>query len=130
MTPLRILVSSPDPEIGIFLKARLSPSRYKVITCQAGANFVEIAQQERPEIVVLEWDGAPVETVLMEIALLKSIRPEVRLIALSRESSMEDIQIVEHGVFYYLTREWRPVIVDIIQAAVQSYQSLVADHER
>ena len=58
----------------------------------------------------------------VEIAVLKNIRPEVRIIALSREPSKEDAQVVERGVFYYLAQDWRPVIVDVIQAASRSYR--------
>lgn len=120
MTPVRVLVNSPDREIGDFLKRKLSPLQWEITTTRPGPAFVEAAQRERPEIAVIDRIHERPEAAQVEIAVLKNIRPEVRIIALSGDPSREDVRVVERGVFYYLAQDWRPVIVDIVQAASRS----------
>ena len=121
-TSIRVLVNSPDRDIGDFLKERLFLPQWEVISTRPGPEFVEVAQRERPEIAVIDRIHERLAAAQVEIAVLKNIRPEVRIIALSREPSKEDAQVVERGVFYYLAQDWRPVIVDVIQAASRSYR--------
>ncbi|MEW6749489.1 MAG: hypothetical protein AB1505_00740 [Candidatus Latescibacterota bacterium] len=123
MALVRVLVSSPSPEIGAYLREMLPAAGWEVIATQPGPAFVEAAQHERPEVAVLDCIHERPQTAQLEIAVLKSMRPGVRIIALSGRSSPQDVPVVAQGVFYYLAQEdWRAVLAAVVQAAGQSRQ--------
>jgi hypothetical protein len=61
----------------------------------------------------------------MEIAFLKELRPEVRIIALSQAPSASDGWVAEQGVFYYMTVTEGGELARIIEAAAR--QAMKAD---
>jgi AmiR/NasT family two-component response regulator len=98
-----------------------SGSEFEVSTVEAGAEFVERALRERPEIAVVQTDHCSSD-IEARVAALKGACPDVRIIVLSPASSPEDGAIVELGVFYYLAGLWREKLVQVVEAAARSYR--------
>ena len=117
---VRVFVSSPSKLVWDFLKDRLPAARFSVTAVQPGATFLETVRREHPDIAVIDCFEKNVEAAQLEISLLKDIQPEVRIIALSKESSPEDALIVELGVFYYMTAPVGMELVQVIEAAAGS----------
>lgn len=120
MRMFRVLVNSLDTAIGDFLKGRLSPSRFEVVPVQPGLGFIDAACRERPEIAVLDCVHERLDAVPMEVAVLKEIRPKVRIIVLSGKSSTKDASVVEQGIFYYMTVPVGPALIQVIEGAAQA----------
>lgn len=117
---LRVMVVSTQKEVGDFLKGNLSPTRFTVSTVSPGAGFVQAARREHPDIAVLDSVDTRSGAAQLEIELLKEIRPQVRIIALTQKSSPGDADIVEQGVFYYMISIVGVELIQIIEAAARS----------
>ena len=117
---LKVMMSSLDARLSEFLQRRLSPADFVVVEAQHGAHFFETARREHPEIAVIDCTPERAEASQLEIALLKDIRPEVRIIAISRRSTEEDAKVVEQGVFYYTTEPSGEELIQVIEAAARS----------
>ncbi len=117
---VKVLVSGHDKHLSEFLKQRLSPFRFSVISVVPGAPFLETARREHPEIAVIDCLPERGEAAQMEIAVLKDIKPEVRIIAVSQESTQEDAKVVEQGVFYYTIASAGDELLQVIEAAAHA----------
>jgi DNA-binding response OmpR family regulator len=124
---MRVLVDSPDPATGEFLEGNLPPDRFQVVTVGSRLGFVEFARQQRPEIAVLDWVHEGPEAVQLKIAVLKQIRPQVRIIAMSERPSVRDAKIVEEGIFYYLGAAVGVQLVRVVEAAACAFQARAAE---
>ena len=116
---LQVMVVSPEGTIGEFLKANLSPSYFRVSVVSPGAGFVPASRREHPEIAVIDSVDERPAAAQLEIELLKEICPEIRIIALTQKSSPKDADIVEQGVFYYMTSIAGAELIQIIEAAAR-----------
>jgi DNA-binding response OmpR family regulator len=121
VTRVRVLVDSPDPATAEFLQRSLKPERFQVVAVGPTASFVEVARHERPEIAVLDWVQESPEAAQLKIAVLKGIRPQVRIIAMSERPSMRDARIVEEGIFYYFGAMIGTQLVRVVEAAAGTY---------
>ncbi len=117
----RLLASSDEAALGDFLIAQLPTTQFSVSPVRPGAAFVEAVRRERPHIAVLDLSAGRTDAVLMEIATLKQMCPESRIIVISEQSSTEDAMVIEAGVFFYLVtqREQDRDLLRIIDAAAQ-----------
>lgn len=120
MKPFKVLVISSDGAMQKFVEERLRRSEFVVVPVQPGPAFLKTVRQEHPQIAVIDCVPFRLETSQMEIALLKDIQPDVRIIALSEESSVEDAKIVEQGIFYYMTAPVGAELIQVIKAAGRS----------
>lgn len=118
---IRILVDSPDPKTVEFLRKQLSDARFKIISTNKSQQFLELARQEQPHIVVIDKIHERQETVLQQIISLNESRPEIRIIAISEQSSPNDAPVIEQGLFYYLTLPVGAELIRIIEAAVTEF---------
>jgi|GEM_PF-2159247 len=119
MSPSSLLVNSPDPALAEFLERELDPARYRVLVARPGPDFVETVRRGRPQIAVLDRVHERPNVVQIEIAVLRDARPDVRIVALSSESSPKDADIVERGIFYYMTLPAGPELIRVIEAAAR-----------
>ncbi|HSE42433.1 MAG TPA: hypothetical protein VLH08_16830 [Acidobacteriota bacterium] len=119
MKLFKVLVCSPSGGIQNFVEYQLPASEFSVVAVQPGPEFVEIARREHPDIAVIDCVPHRLDAAQMEIAFLKDIRPDVRIIALSEESSVEDAKIVEQGIFYYMTAPPGRELIQVIVAAAR-----------
>lgn len=115
---IRILVDSPDPKTVEFLKKQLSDARFKIIATNKGQHFLELARREQPHIVVIDRIHERQEIVRQQIMALHEVRPEIRIIAISEQSSPNDAPVIEQGLFYYLTLPIGAELIRIIEAGV------------
>ena len=117
---VRILINSPDSELAQALQKELEPGEYSVSDARPGPSFVRTVRGEKSDIVVFDRVHEHPEASEVEIAIVKDIRPEARIIVISGKSSERDAKIIEQGVFYYLTRGTSSELVRVIKAAAQS----------
>lgn len=115
-----VLVSSRDSKWCGFLQEHLPPREFQVLGPVQLVEFFEVAKKSRPQIAVLECLPAHGESVQMQVALLKDLRPEIRIIVISRQSSEEDGRIVEQGLFYYTSDPDGFELVQLVEAAALS----------
>ena len=120
MKPFKVLVSSSSWSIQEFVKNQLPQSEFTVVAVQPGPVFLETVRREHPQIAVIDCVPLRLEAAQMEIAFLKDTQPDVRIIALSEESSAEDAKIVEQGLFYYMSSIAGMELIQIIEAAARS----------
>lgn len=117
----RVLTTGTHSQVDTFLKNNLPTRRFVVIDTLSGQPFVEAARKFRPNIVLFGNADATQETVRMEIAVLKEIVPQAKILVLSGESTRADAVLVEPGVFYYGTGVSDSNLLRIIQAAAQDF---------
>ncbi len=118
--PLRVLLTSPDPDLIKLLESALSSPEFTVASTPPGSSFIQIARRERPQIAVIDRIHERAQAAQMEIAVLRDLRSDVRVIILSQEPSPGDASVVEQGVFYYLTAPSPSRIVSVVRAAAAS----------
>ncbi len=120
MSVFKVLVDSPDAAMGEFLKDQLPRSEYRVISTRPGPAFIGAAHCELPDIAVIDRVHERPDAALMEVAVLKEVRPDIRIIVLSERSSPKDAGIVEQGIFFYMTRPEISGLVQVIEAAAKA----------
>ncbi len=119
MSEFRILVSSADPSLARFIDAALPGGAFEVLPSCLAKDAVEVVLDQSPDLLLFEVDrksGSPAET----LRIIRKVRPELRIIALSSDSCPEDAEIVEVGLFYYATRPVGADLVQVIEAAVHT----------
>ena len=112
-----ILIISPDPTVASYLGAHLPASAFALEAVRPGADATARACREPLAVAIVDRIEQRPEAAQLEISLLKRTQPQVRVIAISRDSSHRDAGIVEQGLFYYWTGRPRPALVDLVQAA-------------
>jgi DNA-binding NtrC family response regulator len=117
MSRLNVLVISPGSETGSWLASRLSPGRFAVSTARPGPDLIRAVRLDRPHVAVLDGIHSRPGVAPLEVALLKDHSPDVRIVALSGESSDLDGDVIEQGVFCYLAGCRRDELLRVIEAA-------------
>lgn len=117
---MRVLVISPDQDLGELLLQELAPTEFQVLARRPGPGVIEVARGARPEIAVIHCDDARREVAVLEHAILRASRPEVRTIVVSSASSPDDGNLVEAGIFYYMSASPPVRLPDVIRAAARS----------
>lgn len=126
----RILLNVSDRELVETLKNRL-PSEKFDITC-AYINMGESSSNQSMQIFNLVIDESP-DILIFEIGLngqtpdviisaIKKVRPNIKIIALSRSPSTKDADVIEQGVFYYMGEPDSEELVQVIQAATNALE--------
>ena len=117
MSTTPILIISPDPAVAAFLGAHLPAGEFAIEAVRPGADATARACREPLAVAIVDRIEQRADAAQLEISLLKQTQPQVRVIAISRDSSHRDARIVEQGLFYYWTGRPRPALVDLVQAA-------------
>jgi len=120
---MRVLVISALPALEGLLAEELPQGEFEIFGVRPGAALVAAARAVRPEIAVIDEAGRRREAALLEIALLRDLCPDVRLIALSPSPSLEDAALVEAGLFYYLCASPPARLPDLVRAAARALRS-------
>ncbi len=118
--PLRVLVISPETSVEDLLRRELSPADFETSRLAPGGALVTALRGVRPDIAVIDRAHALKDAVPMEVALLRDVRPGIRIIALSREASLDDADLVEPGLFYLLQATLPLRLPELVRAAARS----------
>lgn len=102
------------------LRHHLAASRFAVAAAAPGIAFLQSVRQERPDIAVLDHVNDRPHAAEMELAILKELRPDVRIIVVNERQSPEDAWVAERGVFFFTTLPPGPELVRVIEAAAQA----------
>ena len=114
-----LLINTVDDAFASAVEAALAKSVVRPIRCRPGISFMEMARRQRPEIAVLDHVEERMDAAQMEIAVLKELRQDVRIIIVSRKPSAQDARVVESGVFFYMAEPAMPELVRVIEAAAR-----------
>lgn len=106
--------------VGSFLEGALPVSQFRVLNSTPGPSIMEPAQQA--DIAVIDSIDERPDVAQLEIAMLKNKNSKMPIIVISRNSSDQDIRVVEQGVFYYLAGEPEQKLIRIIHAAVATIE--------
>ena len=117
---MRVLVISPEPGLEEFLRRELSPADFEVLGARPGTAVLQTARGKRPEIAVVHRIDTRHEVAALELAILRDIRPDVRIILVSGVPSSEDALLLETGVFYYLAASPPLRLPELVRAAAAS----------
>ncbi len=85
-----ILIVEDDDELRGFLKKVLSTNNFKVLEAADGAEALELVEEDRPDLVLLDFglSKVPGETVCVKI---KKDHPEIIVIALTEKANSRDV---------------------------------------
>lgn len=125
---MRVLVISPDQGLEQLLGRELA-TEFEILARQPGRGVIDAARDARPEIAVIHSDDVRRGTAALEHAFLRVLRPEVRTIVVSSASSLEDGDLVEAGLFYYMSTAAPVRLPDVVRAAARSIRE-EADRQR
>jgi DNA-binding response OmpR family regulator len=118
MKPIRILIISPETSLRPFLEDKLPDSMFRVFQSSPGPALMDFFHQA--EIAVIDYIDERPETVQLEVALLKKWKSKIPIIVISRNSSEQDVRVVEQGIFYYLTGQPEQKLTRVIHAAADA----------
>jgi len=116
----RVLIISPEPSVEDLLRRELPPTEFEMTRLAPGAGLVSAVRLLRPDVAVIDRVHERKDAVLMEVALLRDARPDVRIIALSPGTSLEDASLVELGLFYLLQASPPVRLPELVRAAARS----------
>jgi DNA-binding response OmpR family regulator len=120
VTPTTVVVISPSSMLGIALSRALSTSGFHIVPVRPGPGVLDAVRRERPRIAVIDRIDERPEAAQLEIALLKTLSPDVQIIAVSDRSSEVDAAVIEQGIFYYAVDASSAELVQLINAAERS----------
>ncbi len=107
-----ILVADDDPDVMAVILETLEPEGYRVITATDGDTALQLARDERPDIVVLDWmmpgqDGLSVCRALRQESDPRLAEVPVVLIT-GRADAQDTAAGFTAGVTDYLTKPFKP----------------------
>jgi CheY-like chemotaxis protein/phosphoribosyl 1,2-cyclic phosphodiesterase len=107
-----VLVADDDPDVMAVIVETLEPEGYRVLTASDGDAALQIARDERPDIVVLDWmmpgpDGLAVCRALRQEPDPKLAEVPVILIT-GRADAQDTAAGFNAGVTDYLTKPFKP----------------------
>lgn len=123
----RVLVSASDPGFIEELKNRLPSEKFDLTyfcinigdsSSSQSIRLLNLVVDESPDILIFEL-GLNEQSPDVLISAIKKIRPNLKIIALSKSPSAKDADVVEQGVFYYMAKPEDEELVQVIQAAVK-----------
>ena len=117
---MRVLVVSPDQALVDFLRRELAAPEFGVVATLPGAEFVRAVRRAHPDIAVIDRVHARRDVAEVEVALLRDVWPEARIILVSEVPSREDGRLVEAGVFFYLSASPPLRLPELVHAAAAS----------
>ncbi len=119
MSSTTVLVISPTGELRQSLSELFSASD-QVTDARPGAGLLSVLRRARPRVVIVDRIDERPEAAQLEIALVKELCPQARVIALSRNSSDADAFVVEQGIFCYVAAPCEGELVRLIHAATHA----------
>jgi CheY-like chemotaxis protein len=107
-----VLVADDDPDVMAVIVETLEPEGYRVLTATDGETALQIARDERPDLVVLDWmmprrDGLSVCRALRQEPDPKLAEIPVVLIT-GRADAQDTVAGFNAGVTDYLTKPFKP----------------------
>lgn len=123
MQRFRVMIVTPDANLCRDLSRQLPKRRFRMVDVRPGPVFVNAAYSELPHIAVLDQIEKRAQSAQLEIALLKKIRPGVRIILSSRSSSTVEAPLVEQGIFFYFAGRPRRELFRVILASAKALGS-------
>jgi DNA-binding response OmpR family regulator len=117
----RILVVDDEMDFVKMLQARLRIEGYEVLVAEDGIKGIQIARQEKPDLIILDimmpgLDGHSVFDTLKKSILTWSI-PVIYLTA--KTGQADELLAMEKGARYYLTKPYNPaMLLEMVKSAL------------
>jgi len=127
---MRVLVVSPDQALVDFLRRELATPEFEVLGSLPGAEFMRAVRRASPDIAVIDRAHARRDVAEVEVALLRDLRHEARIILVSEVPSTEDGRLVEVGVFFYLSASPPLRLPELVRAAAESIRQEASEKAR
>lgn len=115
----RLIVIGPERSLEEFLTRELR-DEVEVIGLRPGPAVVHVVRRMRPHIAVLDRIETRRGSVALEAAILRAARPDVKVILVSAVPSLDDADLVEAGVFYYMPVSPPVRLPEVVRAAARS----------
>lgn len=115
--PLRVLTGSSDPSVAKILDEGLARRDYELLPSCPFQKVVEAVGDGCPDVLVLDIEGQGSIQAKELVRILRKISPALRIVVLSAISAFEDGEVIEEGVFYYMTKPAGGMLVEIVEAA-------------
>jgi CheY-like chemotaxis protein/phosphoribosyl 1,2-cyclic phosphodiesterase len=107
-----VLVADDDPDVMAVIVETLEPEGYRVLTASDGNAALQIARDERPDIVVLDWMMPGQDGLSVCRALRQELDPklaEVPVVLITGRADAQDTAAgFNAGVTDYLTKPFKP----------------------
>ncbi len=116
---IRVVIKSTDKELEVLLNSSLDSARYEIICDRSEFSTVKHVIDSVPDILVLELDPKEKMPELV-ISVLREVRPNLKIIALTPVSSPNDAKVIEQGIFYYLAKPLGEELVEAVRAAAKA----------
>ena len=127
---MHVLVVSPDQALVDFLRRELATPEFEVLGSLPGAEFMRAVRRASPDIAVIDRAHARRDVAEVEVALLRDLRHEARIILVSEVPSTEDGRLVEVGVFFYLSASPPLRLPELVRAAAESIRQEASEKAR
>jgi len=120
--PRTILVADDDPTIVRLLTLTLEQDGFRVVSANDGASALQLARQERPHLILLDWQMPQAEGIEVTRRLRSEADPALRdvpVVLITSQAGPENTAAgFAAGVTDYLTKPFRPAHV---RARVQAW---------
>jgi CheY-like chemotaxis protein/phosphoribosyl 1,2-cyclic phosphodiesterase len=107
-----VLVADDDDDVMAVIVETLEPEGYRVLTASDGEAALQIARDERPDIVVLDWMMPKRDGLSVCRELRKDADPKVALVPVvlitGRTDAQDTVAGFDAGVTDYLTKPFKP----------------------
>jgi CheY-like chemotaxis protein len=107
-----ILVADDDPDVMAVIVDALEPEGYRVLTASDGDAALQLAREERPDIVVLDWMMPGQDGLSVCRALRQELDPrlaDVPVVLITGRADARDTEAgFNAGVTDYLTKPFKP----------------------
>jgi len=117
-------VISPSGCLSEALAGVLPEDRFVVAAATPGSGVMATVRRERPHVAIVDRIDERPQAAPLEIAALKELCPDARIIVLSVRSSDEDAKVVEQGIFYYMAAPQVSDLVRVIHAAASAARQM------
>lgn len=121
MGTFQVLAITRNTDIPDLLRRELPGEEFEVWTLPDPGALDGDLLQRRTEIAVVEITDNH-DLLGMAILALRAANEDVRIVALSRQSSLKDGDLVARKLFYYLSGDWEPHLAALVRAAAVDYQ--------
>lgn len=115
-TPLTILIIDDEPQIRRIVRTALQAPSTRVVEARDGANALELAATERPQLIVLDLGLPDMSGTELCARLRQSTRAPI-LVLSARHSDSEKVSLLDAGADDYVTK---PFSTSELQARVRA----------
>ena len=113
MLPLRVLVGSRDPGVSKILEG-VHGRDYRLLPACPPKAAVKEALREEYDVLVLDLETQSDRQAKEAVRALHRVPPSLRIILLASMPAVDNVAVIEEGIFSYLTKPVRGALAESV----------------